>query len=340
MMPAFCFPAAGWRPSARSGQFFRGGCADGVRPVCRGLSHDAQMDPDRNRLCPDPRHDDVADLPAAGRRAGRLDAQQADGPRRARCSVIIAAALLLAMQPQQLPVLIAQMLHGFASCVITPGDRGHQPASGRATPRWASGWDETHATRPIGNGLAAAVMGATGAYFSSRFVFLLTAAPVRAGAGGAVVDRGGAACADPNHQPGHGSDRPETPFGRSATADLRDLRVAVPLVECRDAAAGRRGGNDAGRPLRQHHHRSLHRGAASRGRTDVALGWARGGADRPQAASAAGLGRVAREGIAARGAAGILAAGRRSSRQRSKRRGFRRSIALAGRRSHHWHRAF
>src|SRR5208282_2354291 len=32
--------------------------------------------------------------------------------------------------------------------------------------RWAS----------IGNGMAAAVMGATGAYFSSRFVFLLTAA--------------------------------------------------------------------------------------------------------------------------------------------------------------------
>src|SRR3978361_1216116 len=33
---------------------------------------------------------------------------------------IIVAALLLAIQPEQLPVLIAQILHGFASCVITP----------------------------------------------------------------------------------------------------------------------------------------------------------------------------------------------------------------------------
>src|SRR3954447_38861 len=33
---------------------------------------------------------------------------------------IIVAALLLALQPEQLPVLVAQMLHGFSSCVITP----------------------------------------------------------------------------------------------------------------------------------------------------------------------------------------------------------------------------
>src|SRR6202041_708653 len=32
---------------------------------------------------------------------------------------IIVAALLLALQPNQLPVLVAQILHGFASCVIT-----------------------------------------------------------------------------------------------------------------------------------------------------------------------------------------------------------------------------
>jgi MFS family permease len=88
---------------------------------------------------------------------------------------IIAAALLLALWPEQLPVLVAQMLHGFASCVITPAIAtislhlaGHAALGQRLgrNARFAS----------IGNGLAAAVMGATGAYFSSRFVFLLTAA--------------------------------------------------------------------------------------------------------------------------------------------------------------------
>jgi MFS family permease len=88
---------------------------------------------------------------------------------------IIIAAMLLAIEPAQLPVLIAQMLHGFASCVITPaiaaislhlvGHAGLGERLGRNA-RYAS----------IGNGLAAAAMGATGAYFSSRFVFILTAA--------------------------------------------------------------------------------------------------------------------------------------------------------------------
>ena len=32
---------------------------------------------------------------------------------------IITAAMLLAVLPQQLPVLVAQMLHGFSSCVLT-----------------------------------------------------------------------------------------------------------------------------------------------------------------------------------------------------------------------------
>lgn len=43
-------------------------------------------------------------------------------------------------------------------------------------PHWASGLDENARYASIGNGLAAAVMGATGAYFSSQIVFLLTAA--------------------------------------------------------------------------------------------------------------------------------------------------------------------
>jgi MFS family permease len=119
---------------------------------------------------------------------------------------IIAAALLLAVMPQQLPVLVAQMLHGFASCVLTPaiaaislGLAGHAALGERLgrNARFAS----------IGNGLAAAVMGGTGAYLSSRAVFFLTAAlcvpalvalwsmrvgkPVRTKAAGRVLDVAG-----------------------------------------------------------------------------------------------------------------------------------------------------
>ncbi len=88
---------------------------------------------------------------------------------------VIIAALLLAIQPTTLPVMIAQVLHAFASCILTPAIAaislhlaGHGAFGERLgrNARFAS----------IGNGIAAAVMGATGAYLSSRAVFLLTAA--------------------------------------------------------------------------------------------------------------------------------------------------------------------
>jgi MFS family permease len=87
---------------------------------------------------------------------------------------IIMAALLLAIQPDQLPVLLAQMLHGFASCVITPAIAAISlHLAGHAALGERLGRNARYAS--IGNGLSAAVMGVTGAYFSSRFVFLLTA---------------------------------------------------------------------------------------------------------------------------------------------------------------------
>jgi MFS family permease len=88
---------------------------------------------------------------------------------------VITAALLLAVWPTELPVIIAQSLHAVASCVLTPAIAaislhlvGHAALGERLgrNARFAS----------IGNGLAAAVMGATGAYLSSRAVFVLTAA--------------------------------------------------------------------------------------------------------------------------------------------------------------------
>jgi MFS family permease len=88
---------------------------------------------------------------------------------------IIIAALLLAVWPAQLPVFTAQILHGIASCIITPAIAaislhlvGHEDLGERLgrNARFAS----------IGNGMAAAVMGVTGTYLSNRAVFILTAA--------------------------------------------------------------------------------------------------------------------------------------------------------------------
>ena len=88
---------------------------------------------------------------------------------------VMVAALLLAIQPTELPVTIAQTLHAFSSCVLTPAIAaislhlvGHDALGERLgrNARFAS----------LGNGFTAAVMGATGAYLSSRAVFILTAA--------------------------------------------------------------------------------------------------------------------------------------------------------------------
>jgi MFS family permease len=88
---------------------------------------------------------------------------------------IIIAALLLAMLPHRLPVLVAQMLHGFSSCIITPAIAAISlHLAGHAALGERLGRNARYAA--IGNALAAAVMGATGAYLSSQYVFLLTAA--------------------------------------------------------------------------------------------------------------------------------------------------------------------
>lgn len=87
---------------------------------------------------------------------------------------ITGSALLLALFPLKLPVYVAEILHGFASCIITPAVAaislrlvGHAALGERLgrNARFAS----------IGNGLAAAVMGAAGSYISDSAVFWLTA---------------------------------------------------------------------------------------------------------------------------------------------------------------------
>lgn len=88
---------------------------------------------------------------------------------------VFAAAALMAVVPTKLPVLLAQALHAFASCVLTPAIAaislrlvGHAALGERLgrNARFAS----------LGNGLAAAALGLAGTYISSRAVFVLTAA--------------------------------------------------------------------------------------------------------------------------------------------------------------------
>jgi MFS family permease len=88
---------------------------------------------------------------------------------------VMAAALLLALWPAQLPVVVAQILHAVASCLVSPAIAaislhlvGHA-ALGERLGRNAR-------FSAVGNGLAAAVMGTSGLYLSSRAVFWLTAA--------------------------------------------------------------------------------------------------------------------------------------------------------------------
>ncbi|MBV9654511.1 MAG: MFS transporter [Acetobacteraceae bacterium] len=88
---------------------------------------------------------------------------------------IMGSALLFALHPLTLSVYVAEILHGFASCIISPAIAaislrlvGHAALGERLgrNARFAS----------IGNGVAAAIMGAVGSYWSSSAVFWLTAA--------------------------------------------------------------------------------------------------------------------------------------------------------------------
>lgn len=92
-------------------------------------------------------------------------------------AAIAASALMLALWPAKLPVAVAEILHALASCVLPPmvaalslamvGIGGMGERIGRNA-RFAS----------LGNGAAAALLGACGFYLSERAVFLLTAALV------------------------------------------------------------------------------------------------------------------------------------------------------------------
>ncbi|WP_419900389.1 MFS transporter [Roseomonas sp. USHLN139] len=88
---------------------------------------------------------------------------------------IAGSAVLLALFPSTWPVLAAEVLHGFASCVLVPAlaaislnlvGRKKLPERLGRNGRYAS----------LGNAAAAALLGLTGAYVSGEAVFWFTAA--------------------------------------------------------------------------------------------------------------------------------------------------------------------
>jgi MFS family permease len=88
---------------------------------------------------------------------------------------ITGSALLFAFWPARLPVYLAELLHGFASCVLSPALAAISLALvGRGALGERLGRNARYAS--LGSGLAAAVMGAFGTYIGERSVFLLTAA--------------------------------------------------------------------------------------------------------------------------------------------------------------------
>ncbi|AOJ69537.1 MULTISPECIES: MFS transporter [Burkholderia] len=142
-------------------------------------------------------------------------------------AAIILSAVLLATSPTIVPVIAAEVFHGFASCMLVPamaaisfalvgrenlGDRLGRNA------RWAS----------LGSAVAAGLMGLTGEYFSARAVFWLTAAL-------ALPALVALAMIEPTHHHHHAAPRAAAP--RDGTDDeeeretlrelLRDKRMLI-----------------------------------------------------------------------------------------------------------------
>ncbi|HTH75894.1 MAG TPA: MFS transporter [Trinickia sp.] len=136
---------------------------------------------------------------------------------------IAVCALLLAASPTLLPVLAAEVFHGFASCMLTPAIAaisfalvGHKALGDRLgrNARFAS----------IGSAFAAAAMGAFGEYSSARAVFWLTAAlTVPAVIALSMIEHTGRASLGVNPAPSPGAPEPRESIGSL----LRDRRVLV-----------------------------------------------------------------------------------------------------------------
>ncbi|RDU95309.1 MFS transporter [Trinickia dinghuensis] len=145
---------------------------------------------------------------------------------------IAACALLLAASPTLLPVLAAEVFHGFASCMLTPAIAAISFALvGRHALGDRLGRNARFAS--IGSAFAAAAMGAFGEYSSARAVFWLTAALTVPAlfALTMIEDTGRAALAnlrEPDAPAAPSPPVPAAPEHRESIASLlRDRRVLI-----------------------------------------------------------------------------------------------------------------
>jgi MFS family permease len=90
---------------------------------------------------------------------------------------IVASALLLAVFPARLPVFTAEVLHGLASCILTPAIAALSLAAvgGVGGHLFGERLGRNARFASIGSGAAAALMGGVGYYVSERAVFFLAA---------------------------------------------------------------------------------------------------------------------------------------------------------------------
>ncbi|WP_116136392.1 MFS transporter [Trinickia diaoshuihuensis] len=145
---------------------------------------------------------------------------------------IAACALLLAASPTLLPVLAAELFHGFASCMLTPAIAAISFALvGRHALGDRLGRNARFAS--IGSAFAAAAMGAFGEYSSARAVFWLTAALTVPAliALSMIEDTGRAAFSPPPEPSSPDAEKTPPPDSRqhreSIGSLLRDRRVLI-----------------------------------------------------------------------------------------------------------------
>ena len=204
---------------------------------------------------------------------------------------ICVAALTYAALPIFPVVLTGSVLHALASCVLGPamaaislGLVGHAAIGARLgrNARFAS----------VGNGLAAAVMGACGYLLSARAVFIVTVlllGPALLGAahhcaeGDRSRTRPRRSAAPARRQAAHQSRRVAA---QSAAAHLCRLPAAVSSRQRRHAAADGQRRDHALEPMGDGADRGLYRRAAAGGRAAVAVGRNPRGALGPAAVAA------------------------------------------------------
>jgi MFS family permease len=145
------------------------------------------------------------------------------------------SALAVATQPMQGPVLVARVLHGFASCLLAPAIAaltlvlcGHDAFSERLgiNGRYAS----------LGNAFAAAALGGFAYYFSERAVFFATAAFAIPGLLSLLLFRSGDRVEDEHRATLHPSEREHRPWQIFSEPTLHLFAVCVVLFHFSNAA--------------------------------------------------------------------------------------------------------